>query len=156
MDPGDALAKLSPREREIASLAGQGLENKEIAAQLGLSPKTVANTLGSAYEKLDIGSRKQLARKLGIDYPRPSIPMADPVGNPPHVVALGAVSGARDETTRSWWLPRPPRAKWRPLIILAFATGAAVLTIGIVVIIGAGMSLTATHAPPDAIRALNN
>ncbi len=84
------------------------------------------------------------------------MPMAEAGDLTPHPVALGAVSDARSEASLSWWLPRPPRAKWRPLIILAFATGAAVLTIGIVVIIGAGMSLTATHAPPEAIRALNN
>lgn len=155
MDPGDASVKLSKREREIASLAAGGFENKEIAARLGLSPKTVANTLGSAYEKLGISSRKQLALKLGIDYPGPPIPMAEWSSAQPPDVALGEVFGANVEPS-DWWLPRPPRARWRPLIILAFAAGAAVLTIGIVVIIGAGMSLTAGQAPPEAIRALNN
>ena len=36
---------LSPREIECVRLAGLGLEDKEIAARLGISPRTVGNHL---------------------------------------------------------------------------------------------------------------
>ena len=57
-------AALTHGERRVAELAAQGLANKEIAQQLFLTPKTVENHLTSAYRKLDIGSRTQLATAL--------------------------------------------------------------------------------------------
>jgi DNA-binding CsgD family transcriptional regulator len=53
---------LSPREREIAQLVAAGHSNKQIAATLHLSEKTVRNTLTRVYAKLEIRSRTQLAR----------------------------------------------------------------------------------------------
>lgn len=52
---------LSAREQEVADLAAQGFTNKEIAARLFLSPRTVAHHLERAMHKLDISSRKELA-----------------------------------------------------------------------------------------------
>ncbi|MFE5671086.1 LuxR C-terminal-related transcriptional regulator [Agromyces sp. NPDC056523] len=51
---------LTPREREIASLAAQGLSSNEIAARLYLSPRTVNNHLQSTYAKLGIRGRHEL------------------------------------------------------------------------------------------------
>ena len=51
---------LSPREREIASLAKTGKTNKEIAALLFVSAETVKMTLKSVFKKLHIHSRVQL------------------------------------------------------------------------------------------------
>ncbi|MEI5585297.1 MULTISPECIES: helix-turn-helix transcriptional regulator [unclassified Agromyces] len=51
---------LTPREREIASLAAQGLSSNEIAARLFLSPRTVNNHLQSTYAKLGIRGRHEL------------------------------------------------------------------------------------------------
>ena len=53
---------LTTREIECVHLAGQGLEDKEIAARLGISPRTVGNHLHRAYAKLGVSDRKLAAR----------------------------------------------------------------------------------------------
>jgi DNA-binding CsgD family transcriptional regulator len=58
--PDGAAAALSPREREIASLANRGLSNLEIARELSISHKTVEKHLASVFGKLGITSRRQL------------------------------------------------------------------------------------------------
>jgi DNA-binding CsgD family transcriptional regulator len=54
-------ALLTPQELQIVRLAAQGLSNKDIAAQLFLSPRTVGHHLYKAYPKLGIVSRGELA-----------------------------------------------------------------------------------------------
>lgn len=56
--------KLSEREREVAELAAKGLANKEIAAQLFLSPRTVEDHLGRILRKLGLTSRAGIASRL--------------------------------------------------------------------------------------------
>ena len=56
--------ELTPSEERIATLASEGLRNREIAAQLGISEKTVEAALSHAYEKLQIRSRAQIATAL--------------------------------------------------------------------------------------------
>jgi DNA-binding CsgD family transcriptional regulator/tetratricopeptide (TPR) repeat protein len=56
----DGAEPLTPREREIASLAAQGLSSNEIATRLFLSPRTVNNHLQSTYTKLGIRGRHEL------------------------------------------------------------------------------------------------
>jgi DNA-binding CsgD family transcriptional regulator len=53
-------APLTPQERKVTRLAAQGLPNRDIAAQLFLSPRTVAYHLYKAYPKLGITSRTEL------------------------------------------------------------------------------------------------
>jgi ATP/maltotriose-dependent transcriptional regulator MalT len=59
-----AQAALSARELEIARLAAAGVSNKEIASRLFLSVRTVENKLHTAYEKLGVDGRAELADAL--------------------------------------------------------------------------------------------
>jgi DNA-binding CsgD family transcriptional regulator len=60
-DPSTS-AHLTPQETQIARLVGEGLSNKEVAAQLFLSPRTIDAHLRNIFSKLAITSRTQLAR----------------------------------------------------------------------------------------------
>lgn len=53
----DPHADLTRRQRDILDLVVQGLSNREIAARLGISEKTVRNHLTGVYRKLGVGSR---------------------------------------------------------------------------------------------------
>jgi DNA-binding NarL/FixJ family response regulator len=55
-------AGLSPREREVLALFGEGRGLKQIAARLGLSPKTVSTYRARLLEKLDLTSTAELIR----------------------------------------------------------------------------------------------
>jgi DNA-binding CsgD family transcriptional regulator len=52
--------RLTPQELQVARLAAQGLSNRDIAAQLFLSPRTVGYHLYKTYPKLGITARSQL------------------------------------------------------------------------------------------------
>jgi DNA-binding NarL/FixJ family response regulator len=54
------LALLSPREREIATLAAGGRTNLEIAKTLSITHKTVEKHLSAAYRKVGVSSRAAL------------------------------------------------------------------------------------------------
>jgi DNA-binding CsgD family transcriptional regulator len=55
---------LTPSERRVASMAAEGLSNKEIAQTLFVTVRTVETHLRHTYKKLDIGSREQLEGAL--------------------------------------------------------------------------------------------
>jgi DNA-binding CsgD family transcriptional regulator len=55
---------LTPREREIATLAADGLPNREIADRLYVTVRTVEFHLAGAYRKLGVGGRAALAAAL--------------------------------------------------------------------------------------------
>lgn len=61
----DALKNLTPQEVQVVRLAAAGLSNKEIGAQLFLSPRTIGHHLYRAYPKLGVTRRIELAQ-LGL------------------------------------------------------------------------------------------
>ncbi|MEV4347722.1 LuxR C-terminal-related transcriptional regulator, partial [Actinoplanes sp. NPDC049596] len=60
----DPLGRLSPQQRQIVQLAARGLRNREIAAQLRVSPRTVGTHLYNAYPKLGVSGRRELGSLL--------------------------------------------------------------------------------------------
>ena len=56
------LSGLTEREREVLTLIAEGLTNKQIGEQLGISPKTVARHRDNITGKLDLSSRAELTR----------------------------------------------------------------------------------------------
>jgi two-component system, NarL family, response regulator DevR len=59
--PPSELASLSPRERDILALIGDGLTNREIGRRLYLSEKTVKNHISRMLAKLGVQRRVQAA-----------------------------------------------------------------------------------------------
>jgi DNA-binding NarL/FixJ family response regulator len=59
-DPG-----LTPSVQQVAELAASGMTNRDVAAALFISPKTVDTNLTRIYRKLGIKSRAELGRIVG-------------------------------------------------------------------------------------------
>jgi DNA-binding CsgD family transcriptional regulator len=60
----DGIASLTAQELQIARYVSMGATNKDIAAQLFLSPRTVEYHLYKAYPKLGVSSRSQLISRF--------------------------------------------------------------------------------------------
>ena len=58
------VQSLTPSERRVATMAAEGMTNREIAQALFVTEKTVEMHLGNAYRKLGISSRTRLADVL--------------------------------------------------------------------------------------------
>jgi DNA-binding NarL/FixJ family response regulator len=70
----ERLAVLTPREREVLALVGQGLSNDEIGAAMYLSPATARTHVSRAMTKLGARDRAQLvvvAYQTGLTKPQP-------------------------------------------------------------------------------------
>jgi len=52
---------LSPRQVEMLALIAEGMDNKTIARQLGISDKTVKNHLTMLFKRINVQSRTQAA-----------------------------------------------------------------------------------------------
>jgi two-component system response regulator DctR len=60
-----ALSSLSPREREVLDELIRGHYNKNIAAHLGITSRTVEFHRANIFEKMGVNSAIELAHKLG-------------------------------------------------------------------------------------------
>jgi len=60
-DHGTDLSILSTQERRVLALVAEGLTNKQVGEQLGLSENTVKNYLVNVFEKLQVKRRAQAA-----------------------------------------------------------------------------------------------
>jgi two-component system response regulator DevR len=56
-----ALDALAPQEKRVLALIAEGCTNKEVAARLNLSEKTVKNYLSTVFEKLHVSRRAEAA-----------------------------------------------------------------------------------------------
>jgi two-component system, NarL family, nitrate/nitrite response regulator NarL len=59
------LTVLTGRQQQVATLACQGLSNREIATRLGVAEGTVKIYLHAIYKKLDVRSRFDLIMRFG-------------------------------------------------------------------------------------------
>lgn len=77
-------ARLTPREREVCALVASGRLNKQIAAVLGTSAKTVKVHRARVMAKLEVGSLPELVRvadRLGLRHPRDDEPAGTTTGS---------------------------------------------------------------------------
>lgn len=63
---------LSPREREVADMLADGLSNKDIAAKLVLSPRTIEGHVERVLQKLGMSRRQEVAGYFRTAGPQPS------------------------------------------------------------------------------------
>jgi DNA-binding CsgD family transcriptional regulator/energy-coupling factor transporter ATP-binding protein EcfA2 len=83
--------QLTPTEARIAQLVGGGATNREVAAELFISVKTVEGTLSRVYRKFGVRSRTALARAIAIS---PAAGRADAAGSLPRLtVPRGTMRG---------------------------------------------------------------
>ena len=83
---------LTNRELDVLLLLEQRLTNKEIAARLFISPRTVQKHTISIYEKLQVNNRRAAAaraRALGLF----SAPVLTPTGMAPPLITFGVGQG---------------------------------------------------------------
>lgn len=72
---GATGSPLTPREEEVARLVAAGVTNREVAARLFVSPKTVERHLVNLFRKLDVRNRTELAARLAeVDAKRTGFP----------------------------------------------------------------------------------
>ena len=62
--PSEDLSRLTPSEQRVAEMAASGATNKDIAAAMFISAKTVEHNLTKIYRKLQISSRAELGRRM--------------------------------------------------------------------------------------------
>jgi len=86
------LVGLTAQEREVARLVAGGMSNREAAAQLYLSPKTIEYHLAHIFAKLGIKTRYQLAARVA------TAPLCGPLDN--GLAGLGRLSAARPPSPR--------------------------------------------------------
>jgi DNA-binding CsgD family transcriptional regulator len=89
--PGVIL--LTPREREVLRLLADGMDQREIAERLVISPKTVSTHIQHVLVKLGVHSRAQAvaaAHRYGLSEPRRVLGAAAPARDPRELADPGA------------------------------------------------------------------
>jgi DNA-binding NarL/FixJ family response regulator len=61
---GSRQSGLTPSEQRVAELAASGMTNRDVAAAMFISPKTVEANLSRIYQKLGIRSRAELGQRM--------------------------------------------------------------------------------------------
>ncbi len=87
-----AWDRLTDSERTVAVLVARGLTNREVAAQMFVSPHTVSFHLRKVYRRFGVGSRVELTRLL-VEQERPTEPVPTLTLDPtivPYLVRLSA------------------------------------------------------------------
>jgi DNA-binding NarL/FixJ family response regulator len=64
--PAQDLDLLSPAEQRVASLAGEGLSNKQISARLNITVSTVEQHLTRIFRKLGVRTRGDLRQNRAL------------------------------------------------------------------------------------------
>lgn len=64
LELGDLTVTLTPRERDVVELVGNGSQTDEIARKLGVSPVTVRRHISSVSKKIGVSGRAALAEAL--------------------------------------------------------------------------------------------
>ena len=106
-----AIPGLTPRERDVLRLLAEGQSDRQIAAALSISPKTVGNHVSSILSKLEVETRTAAAAQalrrglVAVDQSPPT-----PLGNSPysHLAMTDAAEMRRPPDAR--------RAEWRRLL----------------------------------------
>jgi DNA-binding CsgD family transcriptional regulator len=88
--PGPQADGLTPQELRVARAVAEGRSNRQVAAELFISSKTVEVHLSRVYRKLEITSRSQLARLAARDPGALDERGPSPVGRAAPAVADGA------------------------------------------------------------------
>ena len=97
---GSGADGLTGRERQVAALVASGLSNREIAARLVISQRTVDAHVNHIFAKLGVSSRVQLTRRLG-DRTGPPPAGPPPAGQPPGALAPAARTPSTLRTPRA-------------------------------------------------------
>jgi DNA-binding NarL/FixJ family response regulator len=71
--PADDKAKLTENEQKILERIARGLTNREIAAEVFLSEKTVKKYVSNILDKLDLKRRSEAAAYIARRMPRPGL-----------------------------------------------------------------------------------
>ena len=110
--------ELTPQELQVALVVADGVTNREAAARLFLSPKTIEVHLSRAYRKLGVRTRTELSRRLAL--PRATDSALAPVRTLSTVLWTGIINptddaaGPDEHPRASPWLRTTVRSPQRP------------------------------------------
>lgn len=151
-----SMKRLSPRELSVVRLAGQHYSNDQIAAELKVSTRTVANHLQHAFDKLGVRDRRS-AWRMVIHDPEyrmtmgalPELVMAEDVPLVPDVESERFSSLERTYVALgSWRRPKRIGGSLLPIIISWCVVAMLAITIGLGIyasLIGVGQLAAQRH-----------